>query len=506
MSNVTLDADKAGWMHDLRSLIERRVGLRVADHQREQLARIVAEACGRFGYADPPELLRALSTAPDDAPVVEHLIANVTIGESHFFRDRAQMAFLEQEFLPDLIARRESSSRTLRIWSAAASEGQELYSVAIMLDELIDRPDDWNLHLLGTDLNVEALRRATEGVYSNWSLRGLSNIRRLHYFDSTGKHDTRQVKAWMRTRARFVYQNLAADTFPSMLNDLHAMDLVLCRNVFIYFDAVRVREILQRIVATLAPGGVLLLGASDLVNPQIPGLDIEMRPGMCFYRKPLQHASPQTPMPKRPNKPAAPGWLGAARHAAGLSSGSRPVAKASRPAVADRHADFLATLQEQVAAQRWQEIAEFAERETDRFATSSEASLAVARALGNLGQQDAALRWCERALPLAATDPDAHFLHALLLQEASRVEEALKAFRRAIFLQPDFVLAHYQYALLQLGAGRREGGLRSLYNVRNLLAAAPADRALQGAEHMSCGRLAQIIDNELSLHHESRPG
>lgn len=503
MSDATLDAGKADWMRELRSLIERRVGLRVDDHQRENLARSAVEACRRFGYADPAALLRALSAAPDDAPAFEHLIANVTIGESHFFRDRAQMAFLEQEFLPDLIARRQNSSRTLRVWSAAASEGQELYSIAIMLDELIDRPGDWNLHLLGTDLNVQALRKAIEGVYSSWSLRGLSEIRRRYYFDATGNHGVWQLKPLLRNRVRLAYLNLAADTYPSMLNDLHAMDLILCRNVFIYFDAARVREILQRIVATLAPGGVLLLGASDLVDPQIPGLDIEMRPGMCFYRKPSQQASPRMPTPS--SRTHAGGLLTGSHRVTGSSSRSRPAAKTPPAAAAGRRTDFLAALRDHVAAQRWQEIAELAEREPDRIEKNREASLAVAQALGNLGQQDAALRWCERALPLAPTDPNAHFLHALLLQEAGQTEEALKAFRRALFLQPDFVLAHYQYALLQLGAGRREGGLRSLHNVRKLLAEAPAERALPGAEHMSCGRLAQIIDNELSLHHESRP-
>ena len=83
------------------------------------------------------------------------------------------------------------------------------------------------------------------------------------------------------------------------------------------------------------------------------------------------------------------------------------------------------------------------------------------------------------------------------------LERALAAFRRALFLQPDFVLAHYQYGLLLLGSGRRERGLRSLQTVRRLIAHAPADRELQGAEHLSYGRMAQIIDNELSIHHES---
>lgn len=503
-----LDTDKAKWaewIEALRTLIEHRVGLRVDGHREEDLVRSATKACARFGYAGPPELLNALSGAPDDAPVFEHLIADVTIGESHFFRDEAQMAFLQQELLPELVAARTNGSRTLRVWSAGASEGQELYSIAIMLDELLDDCSNWHLHLLGSDLNVQALRRAIDGHYSAWSLRGLSESRRRRYFDATesGRHRYR-LKAHVRRMARFSYLNLAADEFPRIADDLHAMDLILCRNVFIYFDAARVREILQRMVATLAPGGVLLVGASDLVSPQIPGLKMEMRPGMSFYRKPTL-AEPAAADTRSPRAPAARTHSRAHAATRAPSAPAAASSASSAPRAEARSDDLPAIVRTLERAQRWDEIARLADAQPERFAVDSQTALAASRAFGNLGQLDTALRWCESVLQRAQTDPDAHFLRALLLHEAGQTHDALQAFRRAIFLRPDFVLAHYQYALLQLNAGRRERGLRGLETVRRLLAAAPADRELQGAEHLSYGRLAQVIDNELSLHHDFRP-
>lgn len=498
-----LDTDNADWVRKLRTLIERRVGLLVDEHREKDLIRSATRACEHFGYADPAALLRALSDAQDDAPVFEHLIADVTIGESHFFRDEAQMAFLQSEFLPGLIAERRGASRTLRVWSAGASAGQELYSIAIMLDELLDDREAWHLHLLGSDLNVQALRRAIDGYYSAWSLRGLSDTRRRRYFDAAETGGGYRLKPQLRRMARFSYLNLAADEFPRIADDLHAMDLILCRNVFIYFDVARVREILQRMVATLAPSGVLLLGASDLVSPEIPGLKIVMRPGMCFYRKPTQAPVPASAPDRAPVRaPAAASRAHSGTRAATGASSARSASEARAPASRN---DLLATVRTLERAQRWDEIARLAQEQPERLAAQTDSALAASRAFGNLGELDTALHWCEIVLQRAQTDPNAHFLRALLLHEAGRTDDALHAFRRAVFLQPDFVLAHYQYALLQLNTGRRERGLRSLETVRRLLAAAPADRELQGAEHLSYGRLAQVIDNELSLHHEYRP-
>ncbi|TDV29226.1 CheR-type MCP methyltransferase [Paraburkholderia caballeronis] len=523
MPSAPLDPTRR--MRELRMLIERRVGLVIHEHQIEALTRAANDTCRRFGHADLAALLAALSSASDSAPVFEHLVAQITVGESHFFRDDAQMAFLEREFLPGLIAARCAGSRTLRVWSAAASDGQELYSIAIMLRELIEHPEAWNLHLHGTDLNTEALQRATVGSYSPWSLRGLDETRRRLHFGPPGPDGRIRLLPQVRNMARFSYLNLAADTFPSLLNELHAMDLILCRNVFIYFDAQRVREILRRLVDTLAPGGVLLLGASDLVDLHVPGLDTELRPGTCFYRKRaagsadpgtrhptpcvqrVSHAPAFAPVRQPPvfDDATGAGRRSVAARPALTRAGTHALSAEPRPAsaAAPRVDGSIANLRALEGGGRWQDIVAIAERDPAQLGAQAESALAAARAFGSVGRQDDAQRWCERALSLAPTDANAHFLHALLEQEAGHLERALAAFRRALFLQPDFVLAHYQYGLLLLGSGRRERGLRSLQTVRRLVAHAPADRELQGAEHLSYGRMAQIIDNELSIHHES---
>ena len=145
------------------------MGLVFHPHQMQTLIEAAQETSKRFGYADTHQLHEALSKLPDGAPEFDYLITRITVGESFFFRDAVQMDFLRREYLPSVIQRRRRCGhRRLRVWSAAAAAGQELYSVAMLLRELLPDVDEWNLHLLGTDINAQSLHSAVEGHYSEW--------------------------------------------------------------------------------------------------------------------------------------------------------------------------------------------------------------------------------------------------------------------------------------------------------------------------------------------------
>lgn len=247
-------------------LVRERTGIRILDHQMDTLRRTVADGLSRFGHGDAADYLAALRAARASSPEHEHLIAGITVGESYFFRDQAQMAWLREQWLPQLIAqRRAENNLSLRIWSAGSSDGQELYSLAMMLAEQLPDLEHWNLHLLGTDINAEALARALRGRYSEWSLRATPEAARKRHFRQE-KQRMWSISAALRGHVHFAYLNLREDSFPSMLSETNALDLILCRNVFIYFDPTIVAEVMRKFHTCLLPGGHLLLGASDLID------------------------------------------------------------------------------------------------------------------------------------------------------------------------------------------------------------------------------------------------
>ena len=186
------------------------------------------------------------------------VVEAMTTNESLFFRDTKPFDALRQRILPRLHAARPPGTR-LRIWSAAASTGQEAYSIAMVLAEMAASLGERKIEILGTDIARDALKRAREGVYSQFEIqRGLPMQMLVKYFT---KEDVQwRIKPALRAMVEFREWNLLAD-----LRALGQFDIVFCRNVLIYFDAPTKSRVLDAIAAQMAPDGVLFLGGAETV-------------------------------------------------------------------------------------------------------------------------------------------------------------------------------------------------------------------------------------------------
>ena len=188
--------------------------------------------------------------------LAKDVIESMTINETYFFRDKAPFDQFRNVMLPKLLTTRQSEKR-LRIWSAAASTGQEAYSLAMILDEMGAKFAGWKIEIVGTDLADTVLDKARKGVYSQFEVqRGLPAPMLLRHFNQIG--DSWQISEAMRSKVSFRQLNLLSD-----FGSLGRFDIIFCRNVLIYFDAMRKQEILGRMSRILAPDGFLMLGASE---------------------------------------------------------------------------------------------------------------------------------------------------------------------------------------------------------------------------------------------------
>lgn len=490
--SVGLALPTAACEEQLCAFVRERTGLRIHDHQLETLRRTVAEGCARFGHASCDAYLDALARSAANSPEHEHLIAGITVGESYFFRDQAQMDFLRRVWLPELIARRrDEGDLYLRIWSAGSSDGQELYSLVIMLYELLPDIDRWNLHLLGTDINAGSLARAMRGRYSNWAFRATPETLREQYFQPDGASQW-QVSPHLRRRVKFTYLNLNEDSFPSILTETNALDLILCRNVFIYFDPAVVRHVMAKFHASLAPGGCLLLGTSDLMDSAtLDGFELHTLTNAFYLVR--QDAEPTV-------QPAVPADLG-----------TRPIepmplpppGQAAAPAAARTEppaAGDIGAIIRLLSREAWGE----ALAEVERHQRAGDDGAVIwqfrAKALANLGRAREALEACDRSLAADPTDKHTHFIRALVLIELNRLPAAEEALKRTLYLDRGFVEAHFQLGLLQLRRGRRTGGLKSLRNALDIADAAVPERRLHDAAGMDHARIAAILRNQLRMH------
>jgi chemotaxis protein methyltransferase CheR len=231
-SAIVLDADK-------RYLVEGRLAPLIRQRNLNSLS----------------ELLAQLRTSSDNG-LHRQIIEALVTSESSFFRDHHPFEALRKVVLPVLINRR-SSQRRLDIWCAASAAGQEPYSVALLIREHFPELASWNIGLLATDLSREVLARAREGRYNQIEVnRGLPASLLVKYFEQRGTDW--QLQSSIRNAVEFREMNLARP-WPN----LPRMDLVLIRNVMIYFDVETKKSILGRVARLLQPDGYLLLGGAE---------------------------------------------------------------------------------------------------------------------------------------------------------------------------------------------------------------------------------------------------
>ncbi|MBU6442557.1 MAG: protein-glutamate O-methyltransferase CheR [Alphaproteobacteria bacterium] len=238
----------------LSNVVQRRAGIALASAKPAFVTGKLAPVAARFGFRNVSALLDELADEPEElaAAVTEAMTTN----ETSFFRDRACFNHFQNEILPALIEAR-ASARRLRIWCAAASTGQEPYSLAMILDEEKLLEQGWKIDLFATDLSESAVDRIREGVYTQHEIeRGLTAARLSRYFtrDGTNWRIAERLRCALRVR-RF---NLL-----DHYGWLGQLDAIFCRNVFLYFDHQSKLEVLMRLERALAPDGWLVLGASE---------------------------------------------------------------------------------------------------------------------------------------------------------------------------------------------------------------------------------------------------
>jgi chemotaxis protein methyltransferase CheR len=236
-----------------QNFIARESGIVLDDDKRYLLEARLMPIALKLRLYSLNDLFVMLQTAPDPS-LRQQVVEAMTTHETFFFREAAQYDALKSTVLPEMLQERQFTRR-MRVWSAAASSGQEAYSLAMLLLEM--GVGHWDISILGTDLSTQVLQRARDGRYLQIEVnRGLPAALLVKYFKRDGLEW--QLKDEVRRLVRFEQDDLRRG-----INAQGPFDLVFCRNVLIYFDIETKRNILSRLRGSLLPGGYLLLGGSE---------------------------------------------------------------------------------------------------------------------------------------------------------------------------------------------------------------------------------------------------
>ena len=241
----------------LRNLLKSRSGLVLGADKHYLVESRLLPVVRKAGLNDLAGLVLKLKGANVE-PLIVEVVEAMTTNETFFFRDRVPFDHFRESIMPSLLAAR-ARERRIRIWCAAASTGQEPYTLAICLKEMGKTLAGWNVEIIATDISMEALEKAKSGIYSQFEVqRGLPIMMLVKYFTQVG--ELWQLTPELRSMVQFKPFNLLQD-----LARLGTFDVVFCRNVLIYFDQPTKTDVLDRMARVIAPDGYLALGAAETV-------------------------------------------------------------------------------------------------------------------------------------------------------------------------------------------------------------------------------------------------
>lgn len=477
-------------------IIEQRFGLHFPEKRRDELERGLRQAFAASTCQGLDEYYRLLQDPQAGGLELDRLINALTVGETYFFRDAGQFDALYNHVLPEILDRRRKA-RTLRLWSAGCASGEEPYSLAIMLRELLPDVDEWSITILGSDINAEALDRARKATYGEWAFREeRARQWRPHYF-------RRQGNRWLlapevQRMVTFGRLNLAGSSYPAFETNTTLMDLILCRNVTIYFGPEATGRVVAQLHDALVDGGWLVVGHAEPSPTTYHHFKARPFPHAMLYQRAGPAAWPQV----QPQPPAI--GMPLARPPA---SGSASKPAAPTPAVEPRaiHKSTILAKSPPAAADpllQAQELLEYGHSERVRdlllplVAHPPEqvrACTLLGQALANLGHWADAEYWCRRAVERDRLALEAYYTLALVLQHQDRIDEAIDTMKKVVYIDRHYVLGHF--GLADLYQSRRDWApaQKALDNARRLLEAQPPQQVIPGSGGITAERLYQAV-------------
>lgn len=442
----------------LSDLLRRRFGINYPVEKKAELEKACSCVCaGR----KPEEFCREVA-APSGGDLLQRLINQLTVGETYFFRIQAHFDALRNVILPGIYQRRRGERR-LRIWSAGCATGEEPYSVAMLILETLPDARTWEIEILATDINTDFLASARRGRYREWSFRKVDDYWRQKYFAHVD--GDWQITTKVREMVGFSRANVLDERDNVVTGRQQVFDLILCRNVFIYFDDESIARASAAFGRYLAPGGWYIGGHAE---PFVfsDGFEAVNFPGAFVYRKATLEeaaAAQRRPAVVRPVKPVR------------VRPGGDELERTDRLVAAGKDSRALEELSMLVSARE-----------------DAELFWRMGRVLGNLGRYEEGLEWCRRGTALDKANPQCYYIAALIQEEMGKNEDAFENLRRSLYVDKDFVLGHFSMANYHRWRRDERRAARSYRNVLKLLEGRPDGEEISG-DGLTVARLREIV-------------
>ncbi|MEW6003150.1 MAG: CheR family methyltransferase [Nitrospirota bacterium] len=468
-----------------RLLVEES-GLHFDKDRSESLRLALWERLQIRGYESYQEYYNLLKFHPEGRLEIRELLDLITIGETFFFRNLPQFEALMRFVLPEIVQRRmHSLNKSIRVWSAGCSKGAEPYSIAIAMMEVLPSYENWDISILGTDINRNVLAYAKEAIYGERDIGHLPKEYLDRYFKIRGSNYI--LDARVRGLVRFEYHNLAKDPFTH--EGMQDLDIIFCRNVIIYFDFQTTKQVIDNFHNCLIRDGYLFLGHAETlwqINNKFETVEFPQtflyKKGLISVKEEMMKPFMAVPEIELENltsiketvteKGVFPQEL-----ASGLQEKPEPLEQIEKPP------DVAAlSSPNHLIAQDKNNIRTY---------------LTKATTLANEAKYKEAADIRAKIIEVDNLSVEAYYLLGVLSYKNSDLKEAETQFRKVIYVDPDSVLAYFNLGNMYLYQRKFSEAAREFRNVIRLLEKRPKDEQVKFCEDFTVEFLLRACRNNL---------
>ena len=465
---------KAEQIEELQKIIKDLYGLSLRDNHLNELLQSLRRRIAELRLGSLSEYL-ALISNPRAKQELDHLVAQITVGETSFFRTPHQFWALRDFVFPELVRRkRETGDSQYRFLSAGCATGEEPYTLAMVASEALrsaGHSGPASLKVVACDVNRSFLDDARDGVYSLKDVKNMDPRYLDWYFEPKGKGF--QLKKQVRDLVHFVHFNLAQDDF-GLLTVAGLFDAIFCRNVLIYFDSRCLKQTVRNFYGIMEDHGYLFLGYSESLYGMDARFDCVYVPNTFYYKKipsprPSEAKDIEAAFARRTGSAKPAPRIKPARDKARVPAREPalkfPARKSAESSPLDKLWDKAWELFEKEEYEKAH--AGFA-RMIEESPSSPRGYLGMAFILANQGKNEDAGQYLERCFEMDKLVPEGYYLLGLLAERKEEWEKAIENYQRAIFLKSDFTIAHFNLASLYFRLCELQSAQRELKAVKEI--------------------------------------
>ncbi len=450
---MTMRDEKDPNLNFICNHITEKSGIGFDDRKRLQLSEIIKTRCDLLGLNHIRDYWALFHEPAQNHPEFNTLMDILTIQESFFFRHNAQFNALRHFCLPRIMKKKNPKNSRINIWSAGCANGEEAYSIAMLIRDLIPENPETKVRIHGTDISLQAISKAKEGIYTERAIRGLDARYLNRYFSK--QENGYVLSPEIKGMVDFAHLNLSEDPFPTASMPL--WDIIFCRNVIIYFTADHSRKLMKNFYDTLADGGFLFAGFSETMrylNEDFVPIQVE---DAFIYQKPSpgQEAAappsllPKSALPRSPKKPAA-------------LSMPTPRTQIGRPVFQKLKAPHIpASAEKAIFPKSKEPLAEQTK--------TIDSPLSRAARLADRGETMAAVEILDDIIRQNPLHTQAYFMLAMIYRNAANLDQAAQYLKKVTYLEPGNPLARLHLADIFKETSQKTDAAREYANVISLL-------------------------------------